>query len=168
MLHVPVERGGHADEAEALGGGRAVEHDDVVAALAPVLVDVHHGAQLFHAGQDGEFVRLDTAEPGGAQDAGDVGGDLLPVAVDLHLDVHFLDVEVIGDAIGVAGAAVEEVAPEVEGVGERMRRVDTHHQCPAPEHRELETGGGGEARLAHSAFAAEQENSHDWATSLDG
>ena len=72
VLHVPIESGGHADEAERFGGGRGVEDDDVVALLAAVLVDVHHGAELFHAGKDGEFFGFDSADAGGAQDGNDI------------------------------------------------------------------------------------------------
>ena len=79
------------------GGRRTIEHDHVITAFAPELVDVHHGAQLFHAGQDGQFFRFDVADAGGAQDGNHVGGDLAPVPLDLLLDVHFMDGQAVGD-----------------------------------------------------------------------
>ena len=97
VLHVPFERGGHADEAHGFGGGRAIEHDHVVALLAPELVDVHHGAQLFHAGQDGQLFGLHVADAGGAQHGDHVGGNLAPVPLDLLLDVDLVDGEMVVD-----------------------------------------------------------------------
>ena len=51
----------------AVGAQSSTMH--VVALLAAELVHVHHGAELFHAGQDGEFFGLDVADAGGAQHA---------------------------------------------------------------------------------------------------
>ncbi len=100
VLHVPFERGGHADEAHGFGGGRAIEHDDVVALFAAELIDVHHGAQLFHAGKDGQFLGFDVADAGGAQHGDHVGRNFAPVAFDLLLDVDFVDGELLVDGVG--------------------------------------------------------------------
>src|SRR5579864_7722853 len=75
-------------------GGSAVENDDLVTILAPELIDIHHGAQFFHAGQDGQLFGFDIADAGGAKDRDDVGGDFAPVAFDFLLDVDLLDGEV--------------------------------------------------------------------------
>ena len=161
VLHVPLERGRHADEAHGFGGRGAIEHDDVVAVLAAELVDVHHGAQLFHAGEDGEFLGLDVADAGGAQHGDDVGGDLAPVALDLLLDIDFVDGEVVVDGVGVAGLAVEEVGFEVEGVGQAVGGIDAHDQRAIAEARELQAGGGGETGFPDASFAAEEKDAHN-------
>jgi len=62
VLHVPIQRRRHADEAHGLCGRGSIEHDYVIALFAAVLVHIHHGAQLFHAGQDGEFFGLNAAD----------------------------------------------------------------------------------------------------------
>ncbi len=103
VLHVPFERGGHADEAHGFGGGRAIEHDHLVTPLAPVLIHVHHRAQLFHAGQNGQLLGLHVADAGGAQDGNHIGGDLAPVPLDLLLDVDLLDGEVVVDRQRIGG-----------------------------------------------------------------
>src|SRR6266404_2882559 len=89
MLHVPVQRGGHANETHGFSSGRCIEYDDVVAVLAAILVDVHHGAELFHARQNGQFFGFDVADSRRTQYRDDIGGDLLPVALDLFLNVQF-------------------------------------------------------------------------------
>src|SRR5581483_5836990 len=86
VLHVPLQRGRHADEAHGFGSGGAIQHDHVVDALAAELIDVHHRAQFFHAGQDGQLLGLDVVDAGGAEHAGDVGGNFAPVPLDLFLD----------------------------------------------------------------------------------
>jgi hypothetical protein len=95
VLHVPVERGWHADEAHGFCGRGGIEHDDVVAFLTTVLIDVHHGAELFHSGQNGEFLGLHTTDACGAQQGAHVGRDFLPMALDLFLDVQLLDRKLI-------------------------------------------------------------------------
>lgn len=162
VLHVPVEGGGHGDEAEGFGGGGAVEDDDVVAAVFAPLVDVHHGGEFFHAGEDGHFLGFDVVEAGGFEDAGDVAGDLLPVAFDFLLDVDFVDVEVGGDFAGVGGGGVEEAGFEVEGVGEGVGGVDAHDEGAVAELGEADAGSGGEAGFADTAFAAEEEDTHQF------
>ena len=160
VLHVPIERGGHADEAEGFGGGSGVEDDDVVALLAAVLVDVHHGAELFHAGKDGEFFGFDSADAGSAQYGADVGGDFLPVALDLFLNIELEDGEAIIDGERVGSFVVEELGIEVEGIGEAVGRVNAHHQGAVTEGGEFYAGRRGEAGLADAAFAAEEKNPH--------
>ena len=160
VLHVPVERGGHADEAQRFGGRRGVEHDHVVALLAPVLVDVHHGAELFHAGKNGEFLGFHAADAGGAQHGTDVGRDLLPVALDLFLDVQFEDRKPVIDRQRIGSLRVEEVGVEIEGIGQAVRGVDAHHQRAVAELGEFDAGGRGQAGLAHAALAAEEKNPH--------
>lgn len=150
VLHVPVERGRHADEAHRLGGGRAVQHDDVIAFLAAELVHVHHGAQLFHARQDGEFFRLHIVDAGGSQHRNNVGGDFAPVPFDFLLDIDLMDGQVAVDGIRIAGLAVEEGRLQIEGVGQAMCRIDAHHQGAIAQSRELQTGSSGEARLPYA------------------
>ena len=160
VLHVPVERGGHAHEAHGLGRGGGVEHNDVVALFAPVLVDVHHGAEFFHAGQDGEFLGLYAADTGGAEQGDDPGGDLFPVALDFLLDVELEDGEAVGDGEGVGGLRVEQVGLEVEGIGQAVRRVDAHHQRSAAHLRQLDAGRRSQAGLSHASLAAIEEDPH--------
>ena len=147
VLHVPLERGRHADEPHGFGRGRAIQHDDVVALLAPELVHVHHGAQFFHARQDGQFLGLHVADAGGAQHGDDVGGDLPPVPLDLLLNVDFVDGEALVDGVGVAGLAVEEVGFQVEGIRQAVGGVDAHDQRAVAEPGELQPGSGGETGL---------------------
>jgi hypothetical protein len=160
VLHVPIERGGHADEAHGFGGGRAVEHDDVVALLAPELVDPHHGAELFHAGQDGQFLGFHVADAGGAQHGNHVGGNFAPVPLDLLLDVDFVDGQLVGDGVRVAGLLMEQAGFEVEGIGQAVRGVHAHDEGAIAEARQLHAGGRSQAGLADAAFAAEQQDAH--------
>src|SRR5260370_38845713 len=113
MFHIPYERGRHADEAHRFGGGRAVENDHVVAPLAAELVDVHHGAQLFHTWKNGELFGLDVADASGAQHGDHVGGDFAPVPLDFPLDVDFVDGEALVDRIRISGAGVEQAGLEI-------------------------------------------------------
>ena len=162
VLHVPLERGRHADEAHGFGGGRAIEHNHVVALLAPELVHVHHGAQLFHARQDRQFLGLDVADAGGAQHGDDVSRDLPPVPLDLFLDIDFVDGR--GSRRWGSGSpvfAVEQAGFEIEGIGEAVSRVDAHHQRAMAQMRQTKAGGGGEAGLADAAFTAEQKDAHN-------
>ena len=124
----PVERCRHADEAHGFRGRGGVEHDDVVTLLPPVLIDVHHGAEFFHAGQNGQFFRLYTADARGAQHGAYIGGDFLPVALDLSLDIQLLDRKPIVDRHGIGGLNMEEVGVEIESIGQAVCRIDTHHQ----------------------------------------
>ena len=55
---------------------------------------------------------------------------------------------------------MEQVAVEVEAIGQAMRRINAHHQCTVPELRQPDASSGSEARFPHSPFAREQENSH--------
>ncbi len=160
VLHVPFERGRHADEAHGFGGGRAIEHDDVVALFAAELVDVHHGAQLFHAGQDGQFLGLHVADAGGAQHRDHVGRNLAPVALDLLLDIDFMDGELVVDGVRVAGLAVKEAGFEIEGVGQAVRRIDAHDQRAVAQPRKLQAGGRGKTGFPHASFAAEEKDAH--------
>ena len=160
VLHIPIESGGHADEAQRFGGGSGIEDDDVVTLLAAVLVDVHHRAELFHAGKDGEFFGFDSADAGSAEDGTDVGGDFLPVALDLFLDIELEDGEAVVDRERVRSFVVEKLGIEVEGIGETVGRVNTHHQSAVTEGGEFYAGGRGEAGLAYAAFAAEEKNPH--------
>ena len=160
MLHVPFERGGHADEAHGFGGGRAIEHDHLVALLAPVLIHVHHGAELFHAGKDRQLFGLHVADAGGSQHGDDVGRDLAPVPLDFLLDVDLLDGEVIVDGQRIVGAVLEQAGFEIEGVGQAVCGIDAHHERAVAEAGELETGGRGNAGLAHASFAAEEQDAH--------
>jgi hypothetical protein len=160
MFHVPLERGRHTDEAQGFRRGRAIQHDDVVSAFAAELVDIHHGSQLFHAGQDGQLLGLDVADPGGAQYRGDVGGDLAPVPFDFFLDIDFVDGQPLVDAVRVAGLAVEQFGFEVERVGEAVRRIHAHHQRAVSQPRKLQAGGRGETGLAHASFAAKEKDAH--------
>ena len=128
VLHVPFERCRHADEPHGFGGGRAIQNDDVIALLAAKLVDVHHGAQLFHARKNRQLLGFHVADSGGAQHGDDVGGDFAPVPLDLLLDVDLVDVEAVLDAVRVAGLPVEQVGLKVEGVRQAVGGIDAHHQ----------------------------------------
>jgi hypothetical protein len=105
---------------------RGVEHDYVVTLFTLVLVDVHHGAELFHAGQDRKLLGLDPADPGSAQDRGHVGRDLLPMTLDLLLNIELLDPEPVTDRQRVGSLEVKEVGIQIEGVSQAMCRVDAH------------------------------------------
>ena len=160
MLHVPVERGRHADEAHGFGRGRAVEHDHVVALLAPELVHPHHGAELFHARQDGQLLGFHVADAGGTQHGNHVSRDFTPVTLDLLLDVDFVYGQLVGNGIWVAGLLVEQTGFEVEGVSQAVRGVHAHYERPVAQARQLHARGGSQAGLAHAAFPAEQQDAH--------
>ena len=160
VLHVPFERGRHADEAHGFGGRRAIQHDHLVMPLAPVLIHVHHGAQLFHARQDGQLFGLHVADAGGAQHRDDVSGNLAPMPLDLLLDIDFLDGEAVVDGQRIVGSVLEQAGFQIEGVGQAVGRIDAHHQSAVAEPRKLQTGGRGNAGLAHASFAAEEQDAH--------
>src|ERR1700747_3311318 len=87
MLHVPVQCRGHANEAHGLCSGRRIEYDYVITPLAAILVDVHHGAELFHARQNGQFFGFYVADSRRSQNRNDIRRDLLPMAPDLSLNI---------------------------------------------------------------------------------
>src|SRR6185369_13105632 len=150
-----------ADEAHGFGGGGAIQHDDVVAVLAAELIDVHEGAEFFHAGEDSEFFGLHVVDAGGAQDADDVGGNLAPVAFNFLLDVDFVDGQFWVDGVRVAGLSVEEVGFEVECVGQAVRGIDTHDQGAIAQAGEFEAGCGGKTGFPNASFAAEEKDAHN-------
>jgi len=78
--------------------------------------------------------------------------------LDLGLDVHFLDVEVFVQAKGSAVRRGEQIRPEVERVGEAVRRVDAHDSVRYPRLARRTPVAAARLRLAHAAFPAEQEN----------
>ena len=161
MLHVPLERGRHAHEAHRFGSGGAIEHDHVVALFAAKLVDVHEGAKLFHAREDGELLGLHVANAGGAQYGNHVGGDFAPVPLDLLLDIDFVDGEVVVNLQRVAGLGIEEAGLEVKGIGQAVRRIDAHHQGSIAELGKLQSGSSGQTRLTDTPLAAEKQDAHD-------
>ena len=75
----------------AVGAQSSIDH--VIALLAAVLVDVHHGAEFFHAGKNGQFFGLHVFDAGGAQHGDGVGRNFLPMPPDLMLNVYFLKIE---------------------------------------------------------------------------
>jgi hypothetical protein len=91
MFHVPVERGGQTDETQGFGCGSTIENHDVELLALSILVDVHHGAEFFHSGEDGHLLGLDSTKTGGAEHGGNVKRDFLPMALDLVVNVDFLD-----------------------------------------------------------------------------
>jgi len=156
VFHVPIERGGKADEAQRFGSGRAIENDDVEIARLAVLIDIHHGAEFFHAGEDGHFLGFDAGEAGGAQDAGDVAGNILPVALEFVIDVDLLEREVVGDFDGIESGAVEEGVFEVEGIGKAVSGVNAHNEGPLALGGQVDSGGASNTGFAHTAFATEE------------
>src|SRR5439155_1351196 len=93
---------------------------------------VHHCAELFHAGEDGQLLGFHVADAGGAQNGNHVGGDFAPVPLDLLLDIDFVDGEVVVDLQRVAGLGVEEAGFQVEGVGKAVRRKSKPSTPPSP------------------------------------
>ena len=88
------------------------------------------------------------------------------MALDLLLNVHLVDGEVVVDRVGVAGLAVEKAGLQIEGVGQAVRRIDAHDQRAVAEPGKLQPSGRGETGLAYAALAAEQKNAHKF-TILD-
>lgn len=62
MPGIPLQGRREAHETEGFGGGSAIEHDDIELLFCPVLIDVHHGAQFFHAWEDGHLFRFHIAQ----------------------------------------------------------------------------------------------------------
>ncbi len=84
------------------------------------------------------------------------------MALDLLLDVDFVNRQAVADGVRVAGLTVEEVRLEVEGVGQAVRRVHAHHQRAIAQARKLEAGGGRQAGFSHASLAAEQKDAHSF------
>ena len=72
VLPVPFHGGGHGDEAQTFTGGRAIQHNHVIAPLFIPIIDVEQGAEFLHAREDGRFLRLDLAQAGSVQQRTDV------------------------------------------------------------------------------------------------
>src|ERR1043166_10075633 len=83
VFHIPVERGWHTDKSKRFGSRRTIQHDGIVAAFTPVLVDIHHRAQLFHSRQNSHFFSFDSGAPGGAKNEKNIRRDSPPIALDL-------------------------------------------------------------------------------------
>ena len=155
MLCIPFERGRQAHETKGLGCGRAIEHDDIELLLSPILIDVHHRAQLFHARGDGHLLGFHFAQAGSPRHGSDVAGNPAPMPLDLSLDVHFLNPEILVDGRRVSGGAVKQRAFEIERIAQAVSRIHAHHQSLAAEFREPHSGGCRDAGLADAALAAE-------------
>ena len=77
------------------------------------------------------------------------------MALDLLLDIHLVNRQAVVDGVRVAGLAVKQAGPEVEGVGQAMRRVHAHHQRAIAQTRKLEASGRRQAGFSHASLAAE-------------
>jgi len=107
-----------------------------------------------------EFLGLDAADAGRAQDRSYVGGNFLPVALDLSLNVELLNPEPLGDQLRVGGVEMEEFGLEVEGISQAVGRIDAHDECAIAKGGKFDAGGGRQTGLADAALAGEHQNSH--------
>ena len=80
--------------------------------------------------------------------------------LDLLLDVDFMDGQLVGDGVRVAGFLVEEAGFEVEGIGQAVRGIHAHDEGAIAQARQLDAGGGGQAGLSDAAFPAKQQDAH--------
>ena len=160
MFHVPLERRRHGDEPQRLGRRGAIQHDHVVGVLLPVLIHVHQRAQFFHARQDGQLLGFHVSQPGGAQHRRQIAGNLAPMALELDLNIDFLDVQVFAHLAGIGGGRVEQPGLQGECVRQAVRRVHAHHKRLEARSGQLHPRGGRDARFADPPLAAIQQNAH--------
>src|ERR1035437_1303075 len=135
--------------------------DSAVALLAAELVHVHQRAQLFHPRQNGQLLGLHVADAGGAQHRDHVGRDLLPMTLNLLLDIDFVDGQPLVDGIRVPGLAMEQLGFDVEGVRQAMGGVDAHHQGAVSETGEFQPGSRRQTGFPHPSLPAEQKDAHN-------
>ena len=82
------------------------------------------------------------------------------MALDLLVNVDFLDEEAIGYLNGLRSVAVEKRAAKIERIGEAVRWVDTHHESSFSHSSQVNARSRGDAGFANPALAAEQQDSH--------
>ena len=164
VLHIPVKRGGQADETNTFRSRRTIKHDHIELLRFAVLTDIHQRTQLFHTGEDRHLFGFHRAQTAGPQNCGDVTGNGIPVALDFALDVDFLNPEPWGHFDGFTGCSVKKMATgvtaQVKRISQAVCRVHAHDKGAVTQCRKLDAGCGGDAGLAHASLTAVEKNSH--------
>ena len=83
------------------------------------------------------------------------------MALDLVVNVEFLDEQAIGYLNGLRSVAVEKRAAKIERIGQAMSRIDAHDEHSFPEFGEMNRCCRRDASFAYATFAAEKKNPHN-------
>ena len=161
-LHVPAERLGQREQPQRLGGGRAVDDDDVPVVRRRVQPQLEQRQHLLGARDDGQLLGGDRVDAGDVEHREQVALDLGPGLLEPQLGVDLLHEQVVG--------ATSARAPGPTGrrrsVGQRVRGVGRQHQGAVPGRGGERGGAGGDGGLADAALAGEQEDAHGRASAL--
>jgi hypothetical protein len=83
------------------------------------------------------------------------------MALDLVVNVDFLDEQAIGYLNGLRSVAVEKRATKIERIGQAMSGIDAHDERSFPMFGEVNSCCRRNARFAYSTLAAEEKNPHN-------
>ena len=156
-VEVPAEHLGQREQAQGLGGGGAVDDDQVPVAAVGLVGERGEGGDLLGAGQRGELVGDDRVDTHRVEHPEQVVAHDLPVGLDGGVRADRERVQAGLDLGGLApGARGGEV--DVEGVAEAVCRVGRHDQRPQARAGGPDRGGGGGRRLADAALAGHEDD----------
>ena len=82
------------------------------------------------------------------------------MALDLLVNVDFLDEEAIGYLNGLRSVAVEKRAAKIERIGEAMSGIDAHDERSFAMFGKVHSCCRRDARFAYATFSAEEKNPH--------
>ncbi len=74
------------------------------------------------------------------------------MALHVFLDIHLLEVQILGDAQGQSLILVEESALQIKCIRQAMGDVERNDQSPVALFRRCQTGRGRDGRFAYAAF----------------
>src|SRR5208283_826707 len=103
---------------------------------------------------------FDVADPSRAQYRNDIGGDLLPVALDLFLNVQFENGQTVLNRKRIRGLDLKQFDIQIERICQAVSGINAHDQGAVAQLGESHACCRSEARFAYAAFAAEQQNPH--------
>src|SRR5262249_48707304 len=146
---------GIAEEPERLAGGRAIDDQDIEAALARVPEDLQQAEELLQAGKDDQLLAVDVGDVGPAEDAGQPALHGAPAALGLAQAVHLLPPEVVGHLYRIGAER------PVQRVRQAVGRVGAEGQRPPALGGQPHRRGSRHARFAHPALARVHQHAHE-------
>ena len=155
LLDPPAADLREAEQPQRLAGGGAVDDDEVVVAALAVAVDPEQVGQLFHAGQDADFVGDDLVDlaPGEQRAAATPGRGPSGSAG----CGRCRSPGPRGWARPRRGSGAER---DVEAVGQAVGEVGAHDDGAVAELGGTDGGGGGDGGLSDAALAGVEDDAH--------
>ena len=154
---MPAEHLGQGEQAQRLGGGGAVDDDDVPVAAVGLVRERGEGGDLLDAREGGQLVGDDGVDAHRVEDTEEVVAHDLPVGLDAGVRADREGVQARLDLVGVApGPGGPQV--DVEGVPEAVGGIRRHDERAQAGTGGADRGGGGGRRLADAALAGDEDD----------